>query len=462
MTSKPWSGRFADQTDPDVEAFTASVSSDKRLYRQDIAGSMAHARMLNAVGILSDGELDAIASGLSEILRQIEAGTFGWSEQLEDVHMNIEMRLTELIGEAGKRLHTGRSRNDQVATDLRLYTRDFIDKLIEEVLALQHLLLDIAEKEADTIMPGYTHLQVAQPITFGHHLMAWFEMLDRDRSRFADARKRLNASPLGAAALAGTTIPIDRDATREELGFDALCHNSLDAVSDRDFAIETSSACALTMVHLSRMSEEIIIWASEAYRFIEISDAFTTGSSIMPQKRNPDVAEIIRGKSGRACGHLQSLLMLMKGQPLAYNRDNQEEKEALFDCLDTVEKSIKMMKGMVQDMRPQRERMLKAAADGFATATDLAESLAKAKVPFREAHSIVGRIVQYCVKHECRLEDLDLQTFKSFAPMMDESIIATLTPEHAAAARNHKGGTAPDQVRSAVGQGRVRLSGTKL
>ncbi len=456
--NKLWGGRFSDVTHPDVEAFTASVRYDRRLYRQDIAGSIAHARMLHSVGVLSDHEFESILSGLTDILHQIESGRFQWSDELEDVHMNIEMRLTEQIGDAGKKLHTGRSRNDQVATDLRLYARESTDRIGSQIAALQSALLDFAEREAETVMPGYTHLQVAQPVTFGHHLMAWFEMLDRDRARFNDARRRLNSSPLGAAALAGTTIPIDREATRAELGFDALCRNSLDAVSDRDFVIEIASACAQTMVHFSRMCEEIVIWASEAYGLIRLSDAFTTGSSIMPQKRNPDVAELVRGKSARVAGHLQSLLMLMKGQPLAYNRDNQEDKEAFFDCLDTAGDSIKMMHGMILDIRPQRERMLQAARDGYSTATDLAEFLAKAQVPFREAHEIVGRIVRHCVERKCRLEELSLETLQSFAPVLDESIAEALKPAVAVAARDHAGGTAPAQVRAAVAEGRERLN----
>ena len=452
-----WGGRFTQSTDADVKAFTASVSYDQRLYKYDIAGSIAHARMLAKAGILSDSEFNAISNGLQTILSEIDSGEFQWSVELEDVHMNIEQRLTVDIGEAGKKLHTARSRNDQVATDLRMFVREAVDLIVEELAAFQTTLLDMAEAQADTIMPGYTHLQVAQPITLGHHLLAWFEMLDRDRNRFLDARKRINQSPLGAAALAGTGFPIDRHMTAQELGFDDVCRNSLDAVSDRDFAIETAAHAALCMVHLSRIGEELVLWGSEAYRFISISDQYTTGSSIMPQKKNPDVAELVRGKSARATGNLQALLMLMKSQPLAYNRDNQEDKEMLFDAIDTVTASIKIMHGMIRNIEPCHDRMRQAAARGFATATDLADYLVGKQIPFREAHEIVGRIVRQCIENERDLESLSLNDLQFFHPAIDEDVLDALKPETSVAARDHIGGTAPEQVRKAVSEGRQRL-----
>ena len=455
--SKMWGGRFTQSTDVDVEAFTASVSYDQRLYKYDIAGSIAHARMLAKAGILSDSEFNAISNGLQKILSEIDSGEFQWSVELEDVHMNIEQRLTVDIGEAGKKLHTARSRNDQVATDLRMFVREAVDLIVEELAAFQTTLLDMAEAQADTIMPGYTHLQVAQPITLGHHLLAWFEMLDRDRNRFLDARKRINQSPLGAAALAGTGFPIDRHMTAQELGFDDVCRNSLDAVSDRDFAIETAAHAALCMVHLSRIGEELVLWGSEAYRFISISDQYTTGSSIMPQKKNPDVAELVRGKSARATGNLQALLMLMKSQPLAYNRDNQEDKEMLFDAIDTVTASIKIMHGMIRNIEPCHDRMRQAAARGFATATDLADYLVGKQIPFREAHEIVGGIVRQCIENERDLESLSLNDLQFFHPAIDEDVLDALKPETSVAARDHIGGTAPEQVRKAVSEGRRRL-----
>lgn len=455
---KLWSGRFEDRTDPSVERFTASVSFDRRLCTDDIAGSVAHARMLNRTGVLDDEELRLIVNGLAGIQKDVDGGKFQWREELEDVHMNIESALTERIGDAGRKLHAGRSRNDQAATDIRMYARRAIDRVIEEIRGFQSVLLDVAEQEADTVMPGYTHLQIAQPVTFGHHMMAWFEMLRRDRQRFADARKRVNLCPLGAAALAGTTVPIDRKMTAEELGFDDPCPNSLDAVSDRDFAIETASCCALTMVHLSRFSEEIVLWTSEAYGFVSLPDAFATGSSIMPQKKNPDVAELVRGKSARVAGGLQTLLMLMKGQPLAYNRDNQEDKEPLFDCLDTTLDCLTIMSALVRGMQPQRETMRQAAHDGFSTATDLAERLVGKGVAFRDAHDIVGRIVKHGIDNGRRLDAIDLATFQSFSEVIDEPLLESLTPEAAVAARDHLGGTAPSQVRSAVAQARRQLN----
>ncbi len=456
-SKKLWGGRFTQATNTMVEKFSASVSFDQRLYRQDIVGSIAHARMLSKVGVISESEFNDIRDGLNKILAQIEAGEFEWSDELEDVHMNIEKRLTDDIGEAGKKLHTGRSRNDQVATDLRLYTRDAVDRIIDEIKSIQLTLLDFAEAEAETIMPGYTHLQIAQPIVFGHHLMAWFEMLDRDRQRFTDARKRLNQSPLGAAALAGTSFPIDREMTADELGFDAVMRNSLDAVSDRDFAIEFAAHSAIAMVHLSRIGEEIVLWASEAYKLISLSDQFTTGSSIMPQKKNPDIAELVRGKSARAVGNLQTLLVLMKGQPLAYNRDNQEDKEALFDSIDTVIASLEIMHGMIQNLEPDRERMRAAALEGYSTATDLADYLVTQDVPFRDAHAVIGNIVRHCIDNECTLEALSLDDMKRFHPMLDEGALRVLKPEGSVASRDHTGATAPRQVRLAVQEGRKRL-----
>ncbi len=457
-STKLWGGRFTQPTDSGVEQFSASVSFDWRLYRHDIAGSIAHARMLNGIGILSDAEFDAIHAGLKRILAEIEAGEFEWSNQLEDVHMNIEKRLTDDIGEAGKKLHTARSRNDQVATDLRLYTRDALDRMVDQLKAFQLTLIDLAEKEADTIMPGYTHLQIAQPITLGHHLMAWFEMLDRDRQRFRDARARINLSPLGAAALAGTSFPIDREATADELAFDGVMRNSLDAVSDRDFALEFAAHAALVMVHLARIGEELVLWTSDGWRFVNLADGFTTGSSIMPQKKNPDVAELVRGKSARAIGNLNTLLVLMKAQPLAYNRDNQEDKEALFDSIDTVTASVTIMHAMIQNMQPNRERMREAASGGFSTATDLADYLVTQNVPFRDAHAVVGEIVRSCIDSNRTLESLGAAELKGFHAALDEKAQHVLKPEGSVAVRNHIGGTAPQQVRRAVIEARQRLS----
>ncbi len=455
---KLWGGRFNQPTDALVEQFSTSVAFDRRLYRHDIDGSMAHARMLRQVGILSDSEHDAIHNGLQHILQIIESGTFEWSDQLEDVHMNIEQRLTEEIGDAGKKLHSGRSRNDQVATDLRLYTRDAIDRIVKSIQEFQLTLLDLAETEAETIMPGLTHLQTAQPITLGHHLMAWFEMLDRDRQRFMDARIRLNQSPLGAAALAGTSFPIDREMTATELGFAEIMANSIDAVSDRDFAIEFTAHAALTMVHLSRIGEELILWTSERFQFVQLPDQFTTGSSIMPQKKNPDIAELVRGKSARTIGNLQTLLVLMKAQPLAYNRDNQEDKEALFDAIDTIIASVDIMHRMIQNMEPNRERMRAATAEGYATATDLADYLVRQNIPFRDAHAVVGQLVRHCVDQQRSLESLSLNDIKQFHPAFDEQALSTLNPENSVASRDHVGGTAPRQVRLAVQAGRKRVA----
>jgi argininosuccinate lyase len=454
---KLWAGRFAEPTDAFVEAFTASVDFDQRLASHDIAGSMAHARMLAKQGILSEAERDSIIAGLQAILERIESGEFAWSVALEDVHMNIEAALTDAIGIAGKKLHTGRSRNDQVATDVRLWLRDELALIDGELVRLQAALLDLAEREAETILPGFTHLQTAQPITFGHHMMAWFEMLVRDRGRFADCAKRTNVMPLGAAALAGTGYPIDRDYTAELLGFDHPAENSLDAVSDRDFAIEFTAASSILMMHLSRMSEELILWSSAQFNFVTLSDSFCTGSSIMPQKKNPDVPELIRGKSGRIFGHLIALLTLMKSQPLAYNKDNQEDKEPLFDTVDNVKGSLKVFADMIPAISCNADAMREATRKGFATATDLADYLVGKGIAFRDAHEIVGKSVAHCVKKGCDLADLDLATLRSFSDKIDNDVFASLTLEGSVAARDHVGGTAPAQVRAAIVRARARL-----
>ncbi len=455
---KLWSGRFNEPTDAFVEAFTASVEFDQRLYRYDIEGSIAHATMLARQGILTDAERDAIVQGLEQIRKRIEAGEFDWSVALEDVHMNIEAALTDAIGDAGKKLHTGRSRNDQVATDIRLWLRDEIDQIRDRLRQVQEALLETAEREAETILPGFTHLQTAQPITFGHHMLAWFEMLHRDRERLADCRRRVNVMPLGAAALAGTTYPIDRHHAAELLGFERPAENSLDAVSDRDFAIEFTADAALIMMHLSRMSEELIIWSSAQFGFIELSDSFCTGSSIMPQKKNPDVPELIRGKSGRVFGHLFSLLTLMKGQPLAYNKDNQEDKEPLFDTVDNLKGSLKIFAAMIPAIRCRPRAMREAAMKGFATATDLADYLVRKGIPFRDAHEIVGKAVALGVEKGCDLADLGLEELRSFSPAIDEEVYQVLTLEGSVAARDHIGGTAPTQVRAAIERARARLA----
>jgi argininosuccinate lyase len=455
---KLWGGRFTEATDAFVERFTASVGFDQRLARHDLAGSRAHATMLAEQGVLSVEERDAILVGLDEIARAVEDGTFPWAVELEDVHMNIEARLTDRIGAAGKKLHTGRSRNDQVATDIRLWLRDAIDGLDAELLRLCEGLLAQAEANADTIMPGFTHLQTAQPVTLGHHFLAWFEMLLRDRSRLQDCRKRLNACPLGAAALAGTTFPISRERTASLLGFDRVVENSLDAVSDRDFAMEFTAWASITMVHLSRFSEELILWASAQFAFIDLPDRFCTGSSIMPQKKNPDVPELVRGKSGRVVGHLMALLMLMKGQPLAYNKDNQEDKEPLFDCADTLSDCLRAFADMVPALVPRRATLREAAISGFATATDLADYLVRAGLPFRDAHEVVGRAVAHAVAAECDLAELSLETLQGFSDRIEEDVYAVLTVEGSVAARGHFGATAPSQVRAAVARGRERLA----
>src|SRR5690554_2595547 len=456
-TNQSWGGRFTEPTDAFVERFTASVNFDKRLCFHDIQGSIAHATMLAKVGVLTEEERDQIINGLNEIRGEIERGEFQWSVKLEDVHMNIEARLTERIGITGKKLHTGRSRNDQVATDIRLYLRDEIDAIAAELKRLQMGLLDLAEREADTIMPGFTDLQTAQPVTFGHHLLAWYEMLKRDAGRLQDCRKRVNVMPLGAAALAGTTYPIDRNYTAELLGFEAPAENSLDAVSDRDFAIEFCAFASLLMTHLSRFSEELILWTSAQFDFIHLPDRFCTGSSIMPQKKNPDVPELVRGKSGRVNGHLISLLTLMKGQPLAYNKDNQEDKEPLFDTIDTVKGCLKAYADMVPAIRARADNMRAAAKRGFSTATDLADYLVKKGVPFRDAHEIVGKSVAFGVAENRDLSEMTLAELRQFSDVIGEDVFDVLTLEGSVQARDHLGGTAPAQVRAAISRARARL-----
>ena len=456
--AKLWAGRFTEPTDALVERFTESVSFDHRLAKHDIRGSIAHATMLAEVGVLSHADRDAIVGGLEGILADIEAGAFEWRTSLEDVHMNVESVLTERIGDAGKRLHTGRSRNDQVATAVRLFVREALDDIGAAIRALQAVILSIAEREADTVLPGFTHLQPAQPITFGHHMLAWFEMLERDAERFAQCRGRVDRMPLGAAALAGTPYPIDRAMTARLLGFDGLCENSLDAVSDRDFAIEFISDCALAMMHLSRMSEELVLWVSAPFAFVELGDAYCTGSSIMPQKKNPDVPELVRGKSARVIGHLNALLVLMKGQPLAYNRDNQEDKEPLFDTVDTVMDCLRVFAGMLGTLECRRERMREAARLGYMTATDLADYLVRKAVPFRDAHEAVGRAVRSAVETGRDLSEMTLDELRAFSSTIENDVFEVLTLEGSVAARNHPGGTAPAQVRAAIARAKARLA----
>ncbi|MDH4181113.1 MAG: argininosuccinate lyase, partial [Betaproteobacteria bacterium] len=453
-----WSGRFTEAVADLVKRYTSSVDFDHRLAAADIAGSRAHARMLAAQRVIGEKDLADIERGLDAIAADIEAGRFEWSRDLEDVHFNVERRLTETVGDAGKRLHTGRSRNDQVATDVRLWLRGAIDDLLARLAALRHAFCDLAEKHAATIMPGFTHLQVAQPVTFGHHLMAYDAMLARDMERLADARKRVNRSPLGAAALAGTSFPIDRERTRAELGFDALCPNSLDAVSDRDFAIEFAAAASLVMVHLSRFAEELVLWSSPRFGFVTLADRFCTGSSIMPQKKNPDVPELVRGKSGRVVGHLVALLVLMKAQPLAYNKDNQEDKEPLFDTVDTLADTLAIMADLVATgIEPDAQRMRDAAREGYATATDLADYLVRKGLPFRDAHEAVARAVRRAEEKGCGLEDLPLAELRAFAPQAGEDVAAALTLEGSVASRDHPGGTAPSAVRAAIAAARASL-----
>ncbi|MBM4199867.1 MAG: argininosuccinate lyase, partial [Gammaproteobacteria bacterium] len=446
---KPWGGRFSEATDVFVEAFTASVEFDQRLARHDIQGSIAHARMLQHIGVLTEKEMHAIVRGLEDIAVDIARDDFHWSVELEDVHMNVEARLVDRIGDTGKKLHTGRSRNDQVATDLRLYLRDEVDAVCSELARLQGSLVDLAEREAETIMPGFTHLQAAQPITFGHHLLAWYEMLARDRERLQDCRKRINVLPLGAAALAGSSFPLDRHYTAALLGFERPAANSLDAVSDRDFAIEFASCGSLLMMHLTRIAEELVLWTSSQFAFIELPDKFCTGSSIMPQKKNPDVPELVRGKAGRVFGHLFALLTLMKSQPLAYNKDNQEDKEPVFDTVDTLKACLRAFADMVPHIRANRQEMRQAASRGFATATDLADYLVRKGLPFRDAHEIVGKAVRLGIESHRDLAQLSLSELQQFCELIDGDVFAVLTLEGSVTARNHFGGTAPVQVRQA-------------
>jgi len=449
-TVKPWGGRFTRATDHSVEKFTESVSFDCRLYRHDIMGSIAHTQMLVKTGILNAGEGEQIKSGLNAIQAEIEAGNFAWKIELEDVHMNIEAALVERIGEPGKKLHTGRSRNDQVATDLRLYLRDEVDVIRGSLHHVMKSVIALAEREAETIMPGFTHMQVAQPVTFGHHMMAWFEMLKRDDQRLLDCRKRINILPLGAAALAGTDFPVDRLYSAELLGFDAVAANSLDAVSDRDFAIEFSAVASIMMMHLSRFSEELVLWMNPMFGFIDLDDAYCTGSSIMPQKKNPDIPELVRGKTGRVYGDLMALLTLMKAQPLAYNRDNQEDKQPLFDVIDTLGACLQVYAGLVSAITVKQEAMLTAARQGFATATDLADYLVKAGLPFRDAHEAVGQTVNYAISTGKELSELSLQELGRFCPDIKEDVYLCLELKGSVNARDHIGGTAPAQVKKAV------------
>lgn len=451
-------GRFSEATDDFVQVFTASIDFDQRLYREDIAGSIAHATMLETINVLTKTELDQIVTGLQNIQAEIEDGRLQWRVDLEDVHMNIEHRLIELIGDTGKKLHTGRSRNDQVATDIRLHLRSSIDGLVEQQGQLLTALADLAESNADTIMPGFTHLQAAQPITLGHHLMAWFEMLRRDRERLMDCRKRLNQLPLGAAALAGSPYKPDRALVAELLGFDGVCENSLDAVSDRDFAIEFCAATALSLTHMSRWCEEMVLWSSQQFNFIALPDRFCTGSSIMPQKKNPDVPELIRGKTGRVNGHLIALLTLMKSQPLAYNKDNQEDKEPLFDAIDTLANCLTALIGMVPNIQANKDVMLDATLKGFTTATDLADYLVRKNVPFRDAHELVGQAVQLAVRLGKGLEELSVEELNGPGQRVIESdIYEVLTLQGSIASRDHLGGTAPNQVRQAIARARANI-----
>ena len=456
--NKLWGGRFSEATDAFVERFTASVDFDRRLFQQDINGSLAHAKMLEKADILTAQELQQIEDGLEAIRQEIIDDKFEWSVSLEDVHMNIESALTSRIGDVGKKLHTGRSRNDQVATDIRLFVRDEIDQIAELITKLQLALLGLAEAEVGTIMPGFTHLQTAQPVSFGHHMMAWFEMLNRDYDRLLDCRKRVNLSPLGAAALAGTTYPIDRIFTAEQLGFDAPTRNSLDSVSDRDFAIELAAFASVLMMHLSRFSEELVLWTSAQFNFIDLPDRFCTGSSIMPQKKNPDVPELVRGKTGRVHGHLVSLLTLMKSQPLAYNKDNQEDKEPLFDLIDTVKDCLYAYSEMMPAISCNKDAMYAAAKQGYATATDLADYLVKKGIPFRDAHEVVGKSVAFGIQQKKDLAELTLAELQKFSDLIGEDVFEVLTLEGSIGARDHIGGTAPSSVLAAVKQARTEIA----
>jgi len=450
LVKKPWGGRFQESTNRLLEEFSASIQYDRRLYRQDIAGSKAHARMLARQGIISDRDAGAIVKGLTEIEEEIKLGKFVWRPGLEDIHMNIEQALVDRIGEAGKRLHTGRSRNDQVATDIRLYLREEIDRLNSFLLGLQQALLSQARAHQDLILPGYTHMQRAQPVLWPHHMLAYFEMFKRDRERLRDCRKRTNICPLGSAALAGTGFPIDRMYVADELGFSGITANSMDAVSDRDFIIEFLATASIVMAHLSRLSEELILWASSEFHFVDLPDSLCTGSSIMPQKKNPDAAELVRGKTGRVYGHLIGLLTTIKGLPLAYNRDLQEDKEALFDSIDTVCASVEIMSVLVAEMRPREGHISECVTQGFLTATDLADYLVGKGVPFREAHSVVGKVVFQCLSKGRELTDLGLDDLRAFSPLIDEDIFEVLSAGGSVKARRCPGGTAPERVAEAL------------
>ena len=457
MTSKTnhlWGGRFNEPTDEFVKIFGASVSFDQALALYDIEGSIAHATMLSEVDVLTNSDLKEILNGLKQIKSEITSGKFNWSTDLEDVHMNIESRLTEICGEPGKKLHTGRSRNDQVATDIRLYLRDHVLQIGQELEKLLNALLDLAEQEVNTIMPGFTHLQAAQPITFGHHLLAYFEMFKRDRERLQESFKRINTMPLGSAALAGTSYPINRERTAELLGFERISQNSLDAVSDRDFAIEFASNASLIMMHLSRFSEELILWSSAQFDFISLPDSFCTGSSIMPQKKNPDVPELVRGKTGRVTGNLISLLTLMKGQPLAYNKDNQEDKEPLFDSVETIYSCLRIFADMVPNIHANREKMLHSAIKGYTTATDLADYLVKKGLPFRDAHDVVGKAVAYGINSDKDLSEFSLEELQEFNSDIDSDVFDAISLEGSINSRNHLGGTSPKQILNAIKVGR--------
>ena len=457
QANQSWGGRFSEPTDEFVKIFGASVFFDKILAPYDIQGSIAHATMLQEVGLLTEDEKNQIIKGLEQILAEINAGEFEWSVALEDVHMNIESRLTKLIGNAGKKLHTGRSRNDQVATDIRLYLRDQVDDILAEINRLQIALLDLAEQEASTILPGFTHLQAAQPISFGHHMMAYFEMLSRDVERLVDTRKRMNSMPLGSAALAGTTYPINRERTAQLLGFERICLNSLDGVSDRDFAIEFLSASSIIMMHLSRFSEELILWSSAQFHFIELPDSFCTGSSIMPQKKNPDVPELVRGKTGRVYGNLTSMLTIMKSQPLAYNKDNQEDKEPLFDTVDTLKACLRVFADMVPTIEAQRDTMYNSCKKGYTTATDLADYLVNKGLAFRDAHEVVGKSVSYGIEHQKDLSELSLEELQLFDDRIENDVFDILSLEGSLCARDHLGATSPNQVKQAIKTARKKL-----
>ncbi|GAB3769869.1 argininosuccinate lyase [Ramlibacter monticola] len=457
--SEAWSALFSEPMSDLVKRYTASVFFDKRLWQADIAGSLAHAAMLAKQGVISATDLADIRRGMEQIRNEIASGAFEWKLDLEDVHLNIEARLTQLVGDAGKRLHTGRSRNDQVATDVRLWLRGEIDLIADLLVGLQKALVGIAEKNVDVVLPGFTHLQVAQPVSFGHHMLAYVEMFARDHERMLDVRRRVNRLPLGAAALAGTTYPLDRESVARELGMEGVCQNSLDAVSDRDFAIEFAAAASLVMVHVSRFSEELILWMSQNFGFIRIADRFTTGSSIMPQKKNPDVPELARGKTGRVVGHLMGLITLMKGQPLAYNKDNQEDKEPLFDTVDTLKDTLRIFAEMIDGITVQPQAMEQAALKGYATATDLADYLVKKGLPFRDAHETVAHAVKAALSHNCDLSELPLAVLQQFHPAIGKDVYDALSLRGSLNARNTLGGTAPAQVRAQIARHKQRLAG---